>query len=375
MSPAVERPLGLLAELTYRCPLACGYCANPVALDDYADELSTAEWIALFAQAQALGVLQVHLSGGEPLARRDLVELVTAVHRQGLYTSLITGGQALTAHRTAQLVAAGLDHVQLSLQDAEPSTADRIAGRAVHRRKLAAAALVREAGLALSLNVVLHRANIDRVPQLIDLAVELGADRLELANAQYYGWALVNRAALLPTPEQLLSAEQAVRAGRHRLPALVYVPADYYEEWPKPCMAGWGSRQLTVAPNGTVLPCPAAGRLAGPAAPTVRDSTLAQIWFDAPLFNRFRGTDWMAEPCRSCERREQDHGGCRCQAFELTGDAAVADPVCRLSPHRPLVDAFLATRSQDSGRSVIVPRPPGPRLPGPGPRSGSRDGR
>ncbi|MFE0461259.1 pyrroloquinoline quinone biosynthesis protein PqqE [Kitasatospora sp. NPDC058965] len=361
---ADPRPLGLLAELTYRCPLACGYCANPLALEEYAAELSLAEWTGVFAEARALGVLQAHLSGGEPLARRDVVALVAAAHQQGLYTSLITGGQALTAERTGELAAAGLDHVQLSLQDAEEAAADRIAGRPVHRRKLAAAALVRQAGLALTVNVVLHRANIDRIPQLVELALALDADRLELANAQYYGWAAVNRAALLPTRAQLAAAEEAVAAARGRFPALVYVPADYYEEWPKPCMAGWAARQLTVAPDGRVLPCPAAAALAGPAAPNVRRAPLAEIWYESELFTRFRGTGWMPEPCRSCERREVDHGGCRCQAFALTGEAGVADPVCRLSPHRGLVDAVLTdpqvTDHQAIDRVPMVPRPAGP---------------
>ncbi|WP_404867944.1 pyrroloquinoline quinone biosynthesis protein PqqE [Kitasatospora griseola] len=353
-----DRPFGLLAELTYRCPLRCAYCSNPVALDAYADELSPAEWRRVLTEARALGVLQVHLSGGEPLLRRDLPALVAHARGLGLYTNLITGGQALSPARLAGLAAAGLDHVQLSFQDATAAPADALAGRPVHARKLAAARLVRAAGLALTVNVVLHRRNIERVPALIDLAAELGADRLELANTQYYGWALRNRAALLPTRAQLAAAEAAVTAARERLAGglqIVYVVSDYHETWPKPCMNGWASRQLTVAPNGDVLPCPAAAQIPGLGVTGVRDRPLADIWFDSPAFTRFRGTDWMPEPCRSCERKELDHGGCRCQAFQLTGDPAATDPVCRLSPHHALVTRLV--RDGESAPTVpLVPR-------------------
>ncbi|MFI9784229.1 pyrroloquinoline quinone biosynthesis protein PqqE [Kitasatospora sp. NPDC051984] len=352
------RPYGLLAELTYRCPLRCAYCSNPVALDAYADELSPAEWRRVLAEARALGVLQVHLSGGEPLLRRDLPALVAHARGLGLYTSLITGGQALSRARLTELAAAGLDHVQLSFQDATAAPADELAGRPVHARKLAAAALVGAAGLALTVNVVLHRRNIDRIPALIDLASELGADRLELANTQFYGWALRNRAALLPTAAQLAAAEAAVTAARERLAnrmQIVYVVSDYHESWPKPCMNGWAGRQLTVAPNGDVLPCPAAAQIPGLGVLSVRDRPLADIWFDSPAFTRFRGTDWMPEPCRSCERKELDHGGCRCQAFQLTGDAAATDPVCRLSPHHALVTG-LVRGSEPDPTPPLVPR-------------------
>ncbi|MER6030980.1 pyrroloquinoline quinone biosynthesis protein PqqE [Streptomyces sp. NPDC001851] len=369
MAEHTPRPLGLLAELTYRCGLRCPYCSNPLALDTYADELTATQWCAVLDQARALGVLQTHLSGGEPLLRRDLPRLVAHAHRLGLYVNLITAGLTLSPRRAGELATAGLDHVQLSFQDARPGGADLIAGRPAHRRKLAAAAAVKQAGLALTVNVVLHRANIDHIDALVALAERVGADRLELANTQYYGWALRNRAALLPTRAQLVDAERAVRAARCRTGSrldIVYVVADYFEDLPKPCMHGWGSRQLTVAPNGDVLPCPAAGRIPGLGVMNIRQADLASIWYDSPAFNRFRGTDWMREPCRSCPRRELDHGGCRCQAFELTGDPAATDPVCRLSPHRPLVDRIVAESETTgaAGRPVpVVPRAPGGRPP------------
>jgi pyrroloquinoline quinone biosynthesis protein E len=356
-----DRPLGLLAELTYRCPLRCGYCSNPLALRDYADELGTDQWRRVLTEAHELGVLQVHLSGGEPLLRRDLVDIVAHARHLGMYTNLITGGQALTGARLTALADAGLDHVQISLQDVDPVAADAVAGRPVHHRKLAAASAVAASGLPLTLNVVLHRGNIERTGSIIDLAVKLRADRLELANTQYYGWALVNRAALLPTAEQVAEAERVVHAARERFDRapdreldIVYVVADYHDEWPKPCMSGWGSRQLTVAPTGDVLPCPAAAQIPDLGVVNVRDAPLAEIWFNSPAFNRFRGTDWMAQPCRSCPRREIDHGGCRCQAFQLTGDAAATDPVCTLSPHHDLVTAI--AHEADRPPAAVIPR-------------------
>ncbi|WP_414170078.1 pyrroloquinoline quinone biosynthesis protein PqqE [Streptoverticillium reticulum] len=361
-APQDGRPLGLLAELTYRCPLRCAYCSNPVAPGAYTGELALAEWCRVLDEARALGVLQVHLSGGEPLVRRDLPAIVAHAHRLGLYTNLITGGHALSAARLAALTAAGLDHVQLSVQDAYAAEADAIAGRPVHARKLAAAALVVRAGLPLTVNAVLHRANIGSVEALVALAERLQADRLELANAQYYGWALLNRRALLPTREQADAAEAAVRAARRRLgdgrPEIVYVPADLHDDLPKPCMQGWGARQLTVAPDGQVLPCPAAAQIPGLGILTVRQSSLDEIWFRSPAFNRFRGTDWMSEPCRGCPRREVDHGGCRCQAFQLTGDAAATDPVCRLSPHHALVTEIVREAGERPAEPVPRRSPP-----------------
>lgn len=338
-------PLGMLAELTHRCPLHCPYCSNPLDLVGRAAELPTADWLRVLAEARELGVLQVHLSGGEPLARPDLPELVDRAGRLGCYVNLVTSGLGLTAARLAELVDRGLAHVQLSVQAASADRADRLAGARAHERKLAAAGLVREAGLPLTLNVVLHRRNHDELAAIIALAERVGADRLELANTQYYGWALRNRAALMPTREQLAAAEQVVRAATERLRGrmeIVYVVADYHERFPKPCMHGWGARQFTVAPDGVVLPCPAAGVITSLRLDNVRDRPLADIWYRGEAFNAYRGEHWMSEPCRDCDRRAVDFGGCRCQAFLLTGDASAADPVCSRSPHRGLVDLALA---------------------------------
>jgi pyrroloquinoline quinone biosynthesis protein E len=350
----MNRPFGMLAELTYACPLHCPYCSNPLNLADYREELTTAEWQRVLTEARALGVLQLHLSGGEPLQRRDLVEVVAIARDLGLYTNLITSALGLSPRRAEQLKTAGLDHVQISIQADEPDLSDHIAGTPSYGRKIAAARLVKELGWPLTLNVVLHRHNIDRIGLLLDLAEELGADRIELANTQYYGWAWRNRQALLPSRAQLDRVEAIVRASRQRLEGklqIIYVIPDYYSTYPKACMGGWGRQQLTVIPNGDVLPCPAAHTLNLPRA-TVREHTLAWIWEESPIFQRFRGVEWMPEPCRSCARREIDFGGCRCQAFQLTGDAARTDPVCHLSPdHRVVVEAV---RAADEGAGLIA---------------------
>lgn len=355
------RPFGLLAELTYACPLHCAYCSNPLNLADYRDELTTAQWQRVVAEARELGVLQLHLSGGEPLQRHDVVEIVHSAHELGLYTNLITSALGLSPRRAEQLKAAGLDHVQISVQADAPATADRIAGLPSFERKITAARLVKELGWPLTLNVVLHRHNIDRIADILGLAEDLAADRIELANTQYYGWALHNRDALLPSKPQLERAETVVRAARERLGEqleIIFVLPDYYSQYPKPCMDGWGQRQLTVAPNGDVLPCPAAHELPLPRA-SVREASLEWIWTESPVFQRFRGTEWMTEPCRSCARRDLDFGGCRCQAFQLTGDAARTDPVCHLSPdHGIVVEAVqAANRSEQPREAVLTPRP------------------
>jgi pyrroloquinoline quinone biosynthesis protein E len=357
----MDRPLGLLAELTYGCPLSCPYCSNPLNLGDYHDELTTVEWQRVLGEAKELGVLQLHLSGGEPLLRRDVVEIVTTADEIGLYTNLITSAIGLSRRRAEQLRAAGLDHVQISIQADEPGLSDRIAGTPSFERKVEAARVVKELGWPLTLNVVLHRHNIDRLADLLRLAEELEADRVELANTQYYGWALRNRDALLPSRPQLERAEVVVRAARVRLAGRMdvsYVLPDYYSQYPKPCMGGWGKRQLTVTPNGRALPCPAAHTLPLPRA-NVREASLAWIWMESPLFQRFRGTDWMPEPCRSCDRREVDFGGCRCQAFQLTGDAARTDPVCHLSPDHGIVAATVQAANEEKGptEDAIIPRP------------------
>ncbi|MGW5705690.1 pyrroloquinoline quinone biosynthesis protein PqqE [Amycolatopsis japonica] len=352
-------PLGMLAELTHRCPLHCPYCSNPVELIARDGELSTEEWISVLSQARELGVLQVHMSGGEPLARPDLPILVEHATKLGCYVNLVTSGLGLTESRLDDFVERGIAHVQLSVQGATADRADRLAGARAHDRKLVAAELIKKAGLPLSVNVVLHRQNHDQLAGIIDLAEEMGADRLELANTQYYGWALRNRDALMPTRRQLDEAEPIVRAATGRLRGrmeIIYVVADYYEQYPKPCMYGWGARQLTVAPDGNVLPCPASTAIGTLEFDNVRDKPLAWIWYESASFNAYRGEDWMPDTCGTCERRAIDFGGCRCQAFQLTGDAAATDPVCSRSPHRGVVDLILSTQAKTDELVMRAPR-------------------
>lgn len=352
-------PLGMLAELTHRCPLHCPYCSNPVELITRESELSTEEWLSVLTQARELGVLQVHMSGGEPLARPDLPVLVEHATKLGCYVNLVTSGLGLTESRVDDLVERGIAHVQLSVQGATADRADRLAGARAHDRKLVAAGLIRNAGLPLSVNVVLHRRNHDQLAGIIDLAEEMGADRLELANTQYYGWALRNRDALMPTRRQLDEAEPIVRAATERLRGrmeIIYVVADYYEKYPKPCMYGWGARQLTVAPDGNVLPCPASTAIETLEFDNVRDKPLAWIWYESCSFNAYRGEDWMPDTCATCDRRAIDFGGCRCQAFQLTGDASATDPVCSRSPRRGVVDLILATPAKTDELVMRTPR-------------------
>ncbi|MBO0733132.1 MAG: pyrroloquinoline quinone biosynthesis protein PqqE [Methylocapsa sp.] len=353
MSPAQtksEPPAGLLAELTHRCPLGCPYCSNPLELDARELELGTAAWQRVFSEAAALGVLQVHLSGGEPAARRDLEEIVGHCAKEGLYTNLITSGIGLTKERIAVLAQAGLDHVQLSIQDCEPHSADYIAGyNGAFARKKMVAAWVTQEGLPLTVNAVIHRANISRAGKLVELAVGLGARRVEIAHAQYYGWAIRNRAALMPSVAEAEAAIAEVEALKQKLSGTIvidHVNPDYYARTPKACMGGWGKRILNVTPSGKALPCHAAETIPGLIFWNVADHSLADIWASSPAFNAFRGVEWMREPCRSCPRREIDFGGCRCQAFALTGDARQADPVCHLSPHHGRVQQIAAELSQ-----------------------------
>lgn len=338
------RPYALLTELTYRCPLHCPYCSNPMAAANDT-ELTTGEWQRVFHEAAELGVLQVGLSGGEPLVRRDLAEIVRGAREAKLYTNLVTSGIGLDETRACALRDAGLDSVQLSFQSDDVDLADEIAGARAHQGKLNAAAAVRAAGISLSLNFVVHRRNIDRLPQIIALAETLDPDRVELANVQFYGWAFRNRAALLPTRDQVLRAREIATAAKERLAGeidIFYVLPDYYETRPKPCLNGWGQRYLTVNPTGDVLPCPtASSAIPDLRFENVRAQSLDWIWRESESFNRFRGTEWMPEPCRSCPQREIDFGGCRCQAALLTGDAAKTDPVCTLSPDRARVDEVL----------------------------------
>ncbi len=349
---SLPKPLGLLAELTHRCPLGCPYCSNPLALDPRADELDAAAWARVFKEAAALGVLQVHLSGGEPAARRDLVEITASARAAGLYTNLITSGVGVTTKLLGALSDAGLDHVQLSIQDAEEKSADHIAGyEGAYARKKALAAEVVALKLPLTVNAVIHRANVARIGELVDLALAMGAARVEIAHVQYYGWALKNRAALMPTRAQVEQAVKTVddlRARHHGRIVIDAVVPDYHARFPKPCVGGWGRRSLNVTPAGRVLPCHAAESIAGLEFWSVREHSLVDIWTSSPAFNAFRGTDFLPEPCRSCERREIDFGGCRCQAFALTGDARATDPVCQLSPHHGLVEELAAVQEDRS---------------------------
>jgi len=336
------RPYTLVAELTYRCPLRCVYCSNPLDYADHRDALSTADWLRVFREAEALGVVQLNLTGGEPLIRDDLETLVEGARALDLYTNLITSGIPCTRERLARLRACGLDNVQVSVQDVRAPESDRIAGLRSFERKLEVARLVKELGLPLTINVVLHRENLDRVAEIIALGESLHADRLELANTQYLGWALPNRRALLPTREQLDRAREVARAARERLRGsmeLLFVIPDYYSEFPKACMDGWARRFIVVSPDGLALPCHAAHTLPGLSFDRVQDRSLEEIWQHSDAFNAYRGEAWMPEPCRSCDRRAADFGGCRCQAFHLTGNAAATDPVCSLAPDHGLIEA------------------------------------
>jgi pyrroloquinoline quinone biosynthesis protein E len=344
-------PIGLLAELTHRCPLQCPYCSNPTELAKAAGELDTATWLRVFHEAASIGVLQAHLSGGEPCARKDIVELVAGARDAGLYTNLITSAVTLDEARIASLYDAGLDHVQISFQGSEAALADRVgAYPGGHERKLRVARQVVAAGLPLTVNAVVHRQNLDSLEDIIAMALELGAGRLEVAHVQYYGWALANRAALMPSRAQLDRATEIVNAARLRLKgrmAIDYVVPDYYASRPKACVGGWGTQFMVVDPTGRVLPCHAAPTIEGMAFDTVRETSLADIWRGSDAFNRFRGTDWMPPLCRSCEFKEVDWGGCRCQAFALAGDAAETDPACHKSPlHAEMVE----TAERESSR-------------------------
>jgi len=345
-----DRPSTLIAELSYQCPLHCPYCSNPVDIggEKYRSELATEDWIRTFQQARRLGVLQLALTGGEPMLRRDLVALCAAARDAGLYSSLITAGTLFTRERAEALKAAGLDHVQISIQSPDAEDNDRIAGNRSFAKKLAAARHAKELDFPLTINCVLHRHNLDRIEELLELTLELDAQRLELANTQYYGWAVPNQQALMPSWDQLQRAEEAVQRFRERVGPRVdvlWVLPDFYEDLPKACMGGWGRTAMVVAPNGDVMPCQAASTIPGLEFANVRDRSLDWIWTESDAFARFRGTDWMQEPCRSCPlgRQEVDWGGCRCQALRLANDAAATDPVCRFSPHH---DDVVAARDR-----------------------------
>ena len=359
--PAEHRPYTLVAELTYRCPLRCLYCSNPVDYARHGEELDSATWRRLLREAEALGIVQVNLTGGEPLVREDLEPLIEEARRLDLYVNLITSGIPLTRERLARFRALGLDSVQLSIQDVAAPGSDRVAGLRSFERKLEVARWIKELGFPLTMNTVLHRDNLDHVGEIVALAERLSADRLELANTQYLGWALLNRKALLPSRDQLdrarAVAAEARQCLRGRMEVLFVLP-DYYTDYPKACMDGWGRRFLLIAPDGRVLPCHAAHRLPGLEFERAGCRPLAEIWWDSPGLNAFRGEAWMPEPCRSCYRRTIDFGGCRCQAYFLTGDAVATDPVCRLAPRHDLVEA---ARAEPRTPGAYVYRAPGSR--------------
>jgi PqqA peptide cyclase len=343
--PFLANPLAMIAELTHRCPLHCVYCSNPLEMMPRNNELSTAEWTRVFSEAAALGVLQVDLTGGEPLARADLTELITAARAAKLYVNLITSGLGMDERRLAELVDAGLDHLQLSIQDAQEAPANEIAGARAHAHKLEVAKWVRRHRIAFTLNAVVHRKNLDRLEDIIALAEQLGAGRLEIAHVQYYGWAFANRERLLPTRAQLDRSLEIIHAAEARLKGrmrIEFVVPDYYARYPKACMGGWGRKLMIVTPSGEVWPCHAAGVIPGLQFPRVSEHALKWIWEESEAFQKFRGEGWMPEPCRSCDRREQDFGGCRCQAFLLAGDSGVTDPTCSLAPSHAVVEAIVA---------------------------------
>lgn len=356
-------PIAMLAELTYRCPLSCPYCSNPVEMTRQEAEMDTATWSRVFREAAELGVLQLHLSGGEPASRRDLENLVRAARDAGLYTNLITSGIGLTESRLAALDEAGLDHVQLSLQGTNPEMADEIGGyKGGFKRKMQVAEWIARIGFPLTLNAVLHRRNLHQLPRALEMAQDMGARRIEVATVQFHGWALKNRDALMPTRAQAREATQIVTEARKRLKGTLvidYVPADYHEDFPKRCMGGWGTSGLNVIPDGTVLPCHAAQSIPHLSFERVQDRSLSDIWYESAAFNAYRGTDWMADPCKSCERKTIDFGGCRCQAMAIVGDAAATDPVCIKSPHHGALQTQADTHAAQENAPLVYREMPG----------------
>jgi len=347
----IPNPLALIAEVTHRCPLHCVYCSNPLQLAGLSSELSTAEWVNILQQAGKLGMLHAHFTGGEPLARPDLTELIAAARAAGLYTNLITSGIGLAEKRLQALVEAGLDHIQLSFQDSREDSANWIAGAKAHAYKIELSSMIRRHKIAFTVNLVVHRQNIDHLEEMIAFIEELAPQRIEIAHTQYYGWALQNRAALLPTRPQLEKAVQAAEAAEKRLAGRIRVDSvvpDYYARFPKACMGGWGRRLMLINPAGKVLPCHAAEVIPGLAFENVREQTLEFIWQQSSSFQRFRGEEWMPEPCRSCNQRAEDFGGCRCQALLLTGNATATDPACSLAPAHHVVEAALAEANSAS---------------------------
>lgn len=348
-----QPPVSLLAELTHRCPLQCPYCSNPLDLERVNGELDTETWCRVIDEANELGVLQTHFSGGEPTLRQDLPDLVRHAAGIGQYTNLITAGVLLDREKLELLADAGLDHLQLSIQDSEADNANRIGGyKNGHAKKMAVADMVTEIGLPLTINAVVHRQNLDSLDDIIELAVQKKAKRLEVAHVQYYGWALMNRAALMPTREQADRAVDLVKTAQERLKGVLvidYVVPDYYARYPKACMGGWGRQNLNITPSGKVLPCHAAETITTLDFDNVRDRPLAEIWHESTAFQAFRGTDWMEDPCKSCDRRSTDFGGCRCQAFAFAGRAEAVDPACSFSP---LHDELVAIAAKEAGKDA-----------------------
>ena len=352
----LSSPLALIAEVTHRCPLHCVYCSNPLRLAADPSELSTAEWVHLFADASQLGVLHVHFTGGEPLARKDIIDLVAGANRVGLYTNLITSGIGITRDRMQQLVASGLDHIQLSFQDSREEIAAEISGARAYTRKTEVAHWIREHTLAFTVNIVVHRQNLNHLEEIISFAERLRPDRIEIAHAQYYGWALENRTALIPTRIQVDRAVEIVAAAQERLRGRIRIDSvvpDYYARYPKACMGGWGNRLLLINPCGKVLPCHAAEVIPGLDFDNVRERSLSWIWCQSASFQSFRGDGWMPEPCRSCERRYEDFGGCRCQAFLLTGNATATDPVCSLAPQHSIIENIVRGAQAPADVSLV----------------------
>jgi len=342
----MPNPLALIAELTHRCPLHCVYCSNPLELQSRANELSTEIWSRVFKEAAEAGVLQADFTGGEPLARPDIVELVRAARSAGLYVNLITSGLPLDEAKLDALLAAGLDHLQLSFQGARAEIAAEISGTKSHAQKLRVLEWLKSRRVAVTLNFVIHRRNLDQLAEMLAIAEFSSATRVEFAHVQYYGWAFANREQLLPTREQLTNSVEFFKRAQERLSGKIrveYVVPDYYAKYPKPCMGGWGRKLMLITPTGDALPCHAAQIIPGLQFENVKDHSLRQIWEASEAFQEFRGEDWMQEPCKTCDRRELDFGGCRCQALLLAGDAAATDPVCSLAPTRAKVDAILAT--------------------------------
>jgi pyrroloquinoline quinone biosynthesis protein E len=345
MNETPSNPLALIAELTHRCPLHCVYCSNPLELEARNLELSTDDWTRVFQEAAALGVLQADFTGGEPLTRPDILDLVCAARAAGLYVNLITSGLPLDEPRLEALVQAGLDHFQLSFQGAREETANEISGTKAHAQKLRVLAWLKRQRVAVTLNFVIHRRNVDQLPEMLSLAESSSATRVEFANVQYYGWAFANRDALLPTREQLAQSIEFLKKAQTRLTGKIkveYVVPDYYAKYPKPCMGGWARKLMLITPSGQALPCHAARVIPGLSFENVKDRSLRKIWEVSDAFQKFRGESWMQDPCKTCDRRALDFGGCRCQAFLLSADATATDPVCSLAPLRPRVDAILS---------------------------------